>query len=86
MSISAHDVRRLSSSPGPGGVPLTATEVDRVAAVLNRSSAPRSASDTISTPAAGVTPVRARHRQPVAPPLQTQRLPAASQSRSGQQP
>ena len=38
MSINAQDVRTLSSDPGPGGVPLPASEVDRIAAVLNRSS------------------------------------------------
>ena len=38
MSINAQDVRTLSSDPGPGGVPLPATEVDRIADDLNRSS------------------------------------------------
>ena len=36
MTIDARDVRALSSSPDPGGVPLPPTELDRIAAVLNR--------------------------------------------------
>ena len=36
MSINAQDVRALSSSPDPGGVPLPTTELDRIANVLNR--------------------------------------------------
>jgi hypothetical protein len=35
MTINAADVRALSTSPEPGGVPLPPTEVDRIAAVLN---------------------------------------------------
>ena len=38
MTVNARDVRALSSSPDPGGVPLPAAEVHRIAAVLNRSS------------------------------------------------
>jgi hypothetical protein len=46
MTLSSRDVRALSASPGPGGVPLRPAEVDRITAVLNRSSTPRSARDS----------------------------------------
>jgi hypothetical protein len=36
MSINAQDVRALSASPDPGGVPLPTDELDRIATVLNR--------------------------------------------------
>ena len=52
MSINAQDVRTLSSEPGPGGVPLPATEVDRIAAVLNRSSTDQPASEPTAGSAA----------------------------------
>ena len=46
MTISSQDVRALSSSSGPGGVPLPKNEVERIAAVLNRSSSDRSATES----------------------------------------
>ena len=59
MTINAEDVRALSSSPGPGGVPLPATEVDRIAAVLNRNTPAR------LRPSRPVPlTVRSRHRAP----------------------
>lgn len=45
MTISSRDVRTLSSSPGPGGVPLPPDQVDRIAAVLNQHSTPEGAAD-----------------------------------------
>jgi hypothetical protein len=57
MTITPRDVRTLSSSPGPGGVPLPASQVGRIAAVLNRSTTPgRGASlleETSSGPSVG---------------------------------
>ena len=50
MTITSRDVRALSSSPDPGGVPLPATEIDRIAAVLNRT--------TTHTPAGAPTATR----------------------------
>ena len=58
MSINAQDVRTLSSEPGPGGVPLPATEVDRIAAVLNRSSTDQPASEPTAGSAATGQPSR----------------------------
>ena len=57
MTINAEDVRALSSSPGPGGVPLPATEVDRIAAVLN--SANSAASEPTDNPAPSAVDSRA---------------------------
>jgi hypothetical protein len=45
MTISSGDVRTLSATPGPGGVPLPPDQVERIAAVLNRHSTPRRAAD-----------------------------------------
>ncbi len=50
MTISPHDVRALSATPGPGGMPLPVTELERIAAVLNQNSTPRPGSDPPGTP------------------------------------
>ena len=59
MTITARDVRASSSSPDTGGVPLRATEIDRIAAVLNRNTPAR------LRPSRPVPlTVRSRHRAP----------------------
>jgi hypothetical protein len=45
MTISSRDVRTLSATPGPGGVPLPPDQVERIAAVLNRHSTRHRAPD-----------------------------------------
>lgn len=44
MTITRQDVLAVSADPQPGGVPLGADQLDRIAAVLNRHSTDRLAS------------------------------------------
>jgi hypothetical protein len=50
MTINSRDVRLLSAGPGPGGVPLDADELDRIAAVQNRSCTHPPACEPTSNP------------------------------------
>lgn len=60
MSIGPGDVQALSaSSPGPGGVPLPAAKLARIAAVLNGNSTPPTGARPVETdPAGGGPPLR----------------------------
>ena len=59
MTITSRDVRALSSSPDPGGVLLPATEIDRIAAVLNRSTTRTPAVEPTATPSLSAPGTRA---------------------------